>query len=197
MKRLLPFATALMISTAAHAYSITIDTHVAPNYDFFAPYVGNSGNWAAGPDHMFFSGNGVVYAAGTNIPGVVAPVGGQAFMGVDGYETIDFIGHSLNSFTLNWGSADTYNGLYLGGTYIPGETINSFLGGRTSAWVDISGVTPFTQATFLSSSAAFEFNLPSTGAATPEPSTWLMMLIGFAAIGFSIFRQRLATVSRW
>jgi hypothetical protein len=62
--------------------------------------------------------------------------------------------------------------------------------------VDISGVPSFTEATFLSSSAAFEFNLPATGAATPEPSTWAMMLIGFAAIGFSVFRQRLATVSR-
>ena len=33
--------------------------------------------------------------------------------------------------------------------------------------------------------------------AVPEPATWLMMLIGFACIGFSIFRQRLATVSQW
>jgi hypothetical protein len=37
--------------------------------------------------------------------------------------------------------------------------------------------------------------LPS--AAVPEPSTWLMALIGFACIGFSIFRQRLTTVSQW
>lgn len=31
----------------------------------------------------------------------------------------------------------------------------------------------------------------------PEPSTLVLMLIGFACIGFSIFRQRLATVSQW
>lgn len=30
----------------------------------------------------------------------------------------------------------------------------------------------------------------------PEPSTWLLFVIGMAATGFSIFRQRLATVSR-
>jgi hypothetical protein len=30
----------------------------------------------------------------------------------------------------------------------------------------------------------------------PEPSTWLLFSIGFACIGFSIFRQRLTTVSR-
>lgn len=31
----------------------------------------------------------------------------------------------------------------------------------------------------------------------PEPATWIMMALGFACLGFSAFRQRLATVSRY
>lgn len=42
------------------------------------------------------------------------------------------------------------------------------------------------------------FTDPPVGGVTgvPEASTWLMLLMGFACIGFSIFRQRLTTVSR-
>jgi len=196
MKRILTLGAALLASTAAHAYSITINTAPASGYDFFAPFVGESGNWAATPD-LFFSGDGVVRAANVSIPGVTVAVGGEAYMSVFGSETL-YIHSPRTSFALNWGSADDYNDLWLGGTHITGETIRSFLGGRDNAWVDISGVTPFTEATFISTSPAFEFNLPGpAGAATPELSTWMMGLIGFGFIGFSIFRQRLATVSRW
>ena len=38
---------------------------------------------------------------------------------------------------------------------------------------------------------------PTPIIAVPETSTWLMGLIGFACLGFSVFRQRLATVSQW
>jgi len=31
----------------------------------------------------------------------------------------------------------------------------------------------------------------------PEPATWLLFATGFACVGFSAFRQRLATVSQW
>jgi len=38
---------------------------------------------------------------------------------------------------------------------------------------------------------------PTPVIAVPETSTWVMGLIGFACLGFSVFRQRLATVSQW
>jgi hypothetical protein len=38
---------------------------------------------------------------------------------------------------------------------------------------------------------------PSSSTPVPEPATWLLFAIGMAAMGFSIFRQRLATVSKW
>jgi hypothetical protein len=31
----------------------------------------------------------------------------------------------------------------------------------------------------------------------PQPATWILFSIGFAALGFASFRQRLATVSAW
>jgi hypothetical protein len=47
--------------------------------------------------------------------------------------------------------------------------------------VTITGLGAFTQVTFSSTGNAFEFSL---GSGVPEPSTWAMMLIGFAALGF-------------
>jgi hypothetical protein len=45
--------------------------------------------------------------------------------------------------------------------------------------VRISGLAPFTQVEFSSTRNAFEFSLGA-----PEPSTWAMMLLGFAGLGF-------------
>jgi hypothetical protein len=48
--------------------------------------------------------------------------------------------------------------------------------------VRISGLAPFTTVEFSSTRDAFEFSLGAT--AIPEPSTWAMMLAGFAGLGF-------------
>jgi hypothetical protein len=50
--------------------------------------------------------------------------------------------------------------------------------------VTITGLAPFTTATFHSTANAFEFSL---GSAIPEPSTWAMMLLGFAGLGYAAF----------
>jgi hypothetical protein len=51
--------------------------------------------------------------------------------------------------------------------------------------VNITGLAPFTQVTFSSTGNAFEFSL----AAVPEPSTWAMMALGFAGLGYVAFRR--------
>ena len=38
---------------------------------------------------------------------------------------------------------------------------------------------------------------PTPMVSVPEPASWLLFAIGMMAIGFSMFRQRLATVSQW
>jgi hypothetical protein len=51
--------------------------------------------------------------------------------------------------------------------------------------VRITGLAPFTTASFSSTGNAFEFTL----ATVPEPSTWAMMVIGFAGLGYAAFRR--------
>lgn len=51
--------------------------------------------------------------------------------------------------------------------------------------VRITGLEPFTTVTFSTSGNAFEFSV----AAIPEPSTWAMMVLGFAGLGYAAFRR--------
>jgi hypothetical protein len=53
-------------------------------------------------------------------------------------------------------------------------------------WVTITGLDPFTTVDFHDAGKnAFEFSLGSV----PEPSTWAMMGLGFAALGYAAFRR--------
>jgi hypothetical protein len=55
--------------------------------------------------------------------------------------------------------------------------------------VTITGLGAFTTATFTSTANAFEFSfVPQTGGA-PEPSTWAMMMVGFAGLSYAAFRR--------
>jgi PEP-CTERM motif len=57
---------------------------------------------------------------------------------------------------------------------------------KDNQWVTITGLSAFTQASFSSTRNAFEFSL---GTAVPEPSTWAMMLVGFAGLGYAGYRR--------
>jgi len=107
-------------------------------------------------------------------------------------------GHDLNSFTFYWGSIDSYNTLTLSnGDSITGAALASELGivfdgngnSNVSRWITIFDPTPFDSFMASSSQAAFEFDM----AAVPEASTWAMMLLGFAGLGYAGCRhQRLS-----
>jgi hypothetical protein len=51
--------------------------------------------------------------------------------------------------------------------------------------VTITGLGPFTTATFSSTGNAFEFSI----AGVPEASTWAMMALGFVGLGYAAFRR--------
>jgi hypothetical protein len=51
--------------------------------------------------------------------------------------------------------------------------------------VTITGLGAFQTVTFSSTGNAFEFALASV----PEPSTWAMMALGFAGLGYAAFRR--------
>jgi len=55
--------------------------------------------------------------------------------------------------------------------------------------VRISGLAPFTQVTFSTTGNAFEFSLPGSGSAVPEPSTWAMLALGFGGLGYAASRR--------
>jgi hypothetical protein len=58
---------------------------------------------------------------------------------------------------------------------------------QDNQWVTITGLAPFTTVDFSDSGKnAFEFSL---GTGVPEPSTWAMMGLGFAALGYAAFRR--------
>jgi hypothetical protein len=58
---------------------------------------------------------------------------------------------------------------------------------ETNQWVTITGLGAFTTVDFHDAGKnAFEFSL---GSGVPEPSTWAMMAIGFAGLGYAGFRR--------
>ena len=197
---LLAGAAAIAMSASAHAYTITIDTTPPADLNFFDPYVGDSGTFTTLMGT--FSGGGTVFAAGVNDPNLnYDPVGGASYMAVVGVETLD-LKASTTSFSLDWGSPDSYNNLSLSGIAINGSPISALTLGN-GGFDTISDLSPFSVVTFSSEidgapAHAFEFSLdpPTTGAA-PEASTWVMLGLGFAALGFVGQRRRasrLATI---
>jgi hypothetical protein len=100
---------------------------------------------------------------------------------------------------LYWGSIDTYNSITLtdaaGTTTIDAAHFAALLpatgdqGPGGSQYVNIFDTNVITGITFSSTQKAFEFdNL--TLSAVPEPSTWAMMLLGFAGLGFMAYRRK-------
>ena len=121
----------------------------------------------------------------------------------DGNYTINFAASSLFSFAL--GSLDTYNTLTLlfsdsSELDFIGAGINEGLianGNQASA--DTNGRVTYTVnggpliigARFASTSNSFEFDDLAIRA-VPEPATWMMMILGFGAVGFGMRRRRSA-----
>lgn len=118
-------------------------------------------------------------------------------------------------FGLYWGSVDTYNTVdfYLGGSLIAGghytgADILPLLADGSQDDFNSARYVVFSALTFdkviLGSSgpciapgkcnfpnptAAFEIDNIATVSAVPEPATWIMMLLGFAGIGFAAYRR--------
>jgi hypothetical protein len=134
---------------------------------------------------------------------------GTPYMSVEGggTEMVTF-GSARTSIAIYWGSIDgnvnannnslavKFDGYALTGAELAGMGADG--GGNQTdpagnQLVTITGLASFTEATFSSTGNAFEFSLVTPvialTAGAPEPSTWAMMAIGFAALGYAAFRR--------
>jgi hypothetical protein len=168
----------------------------------------SSGSTATNSGLITFTTDGNV-AVGTNVNVNAAPAGDAShyLWGVGGatitfanavtrfdiyWGSIDGNGNNNNSLVLNVGS-DTITGdnlVAMGLTNGAGNQFDIF----DNQWFRISDTNPFTSFAVSSTTNAFEFDMagPSVTqtSGVPEPSTWAMMLLGFAGLGYAGFKRR-------
>lgn len=196
-------ATAILASLGfaakADAYTITISS--ASNWAMFDDIVTGSSNFT--DNGLDFSGTGMVQNGSvTNM--WAAPAGDTSnYMAVlkGELETITFP-TAQSSLLIYWGSIDGKVGenndnmlTFSNGTVISGSTLVSMglaLGNGNqksplnNEWVLISGLDPFSSVTATSTGNSFEFDMAT---AVPEGSTWGMLVLGFAGLGYAAFRK--------
>lgn len=117
-----------------------------------------------------------------------------------GSETLSMPG-VYHQFGLYWGSIDAYNQItfLLGDVEVAsysGNTLNAQppVGSNgdqsssfTNAYISFSGLS-FDKVVLSSTGNSFEFD--NISAAVPEPSTWAMLILGFAGVGFMVYRRK-------
>ena len=204
MKKFLLLSGALMLALPASASAATtINATLAP------------GSYA-GPTPTFDFETSAPISGGTvrnsNIDGVAKrptsstgkyyAVGGVAENGTPAVLSLaSFL--QIGSLSFLWGTPDTYNFFEVldgGGATIAsytGTVIQGLTGSTTGTALvtlnfDGSTINNVKALRFSSTQAAFEFDNVAV-AAVPEPGVWAMMLLGFAAIGFSLRRRENTT----
>lgn len=176
--------------------------------DFDAPLQPNGtplGNVTLGG--IDFSGSGQLFTG--TVGGISAAPFGDATQYLSilggGSQTLTF-SYLHSQFGLYWGSVDSYNTIafYNGSTLVNSYTgtqvvvaagLNSaFLGNQTSDQSNryfqfsFGSGEAFDRVVLSSTRNSFEFDNISAG--VPEPSTWAMMLIGFAGLGYAARRRQ-------
>jgi hypothetical protein len=109
------------------------------------------------------------------------------------------LNQTIKGFSLDWGSIDSYNFIDVffagggmqtfSGSLIPPSNGNQNLpASNLRVNFDFGGTRDVTSFAFRSNQNTFEWTNLAV-AAVPEPSTWMLMLMGFAAVGFSLRRK--------
>jgi hypothetical protein len=191
----------LALTGAAGAVTVTLtpETALSPNY-FVGQSVG-SNTFSVGADKWSLVSGVAGIRTGTTAQFSADPLGDTLpYMSVEGGGTEQVVfGTARTSISIYWGSIDgdqggnnNLNTLTLGSFTLTGANLVAMGASGTgdefspagNQLVTITGLAPFTTATFHSTANAFEFSL---GSAIPEPSTWAMMLLGFAGLGYAAF----------
>ena len=168
------------------------------------------GNFSGPVGGVTFSGSAII---AKNAEGTAAGISATPYHDDTKYmsilaghsETLTFNGASRTSFGLYWGSIDSYSRVdfFSGNSPTPfatyfGNTLNAVptsVGSNgnqfdfnTNAYILFSDLS-FDRVVLSSSGNSFEFDNIHVGG-VPEPSTWAMMILGFAGVGFMTYRRR-------
>ena len=195
-------------ASAAVVVQLTPETALSPNY--FVGQTTGSHDFMVGTDTWSLLSGTAGIANGTTANFSADPLGDTLpYMSVEGGGTEQVVfGTARTSLSIYWGSIDgnqggnnnlntlaiTIDGFTLTGADLvamstiadPVTGTGNQLSPSGNQLVTITGLAPFTTATFSSTNNAFEFSL---GSAVPEPSTWAMMALGFAGLGYAAFRR--------
>jgi hypothetical protein len=196
----------MAFSGAANA-TISVTLHDGPaDPQYFASEAAGQNDFTLGDITWKLVSGSAATAKGTTPNVSAAPLGmgtgpdGTTYMSVEGggVERATWA-TPQTSLSIYWGSIDgnssnlnklaiTIDGYTLTGADL--ITLGALGAGNQDApadngWVTIKGLGAFTQVAFSSTSNAFEFSL---GSPVPEPSTWAMMGLGFAGLGFMSWR---------
>jgi hypothetical protein len=196
----------LALSGAASAAIVVVATPGPMDPQYFASKgAGENGFTIDGITWSLVSG--VAETAKGSTYGVsAAPLGmgtgptGTTYMSVHGGGTeMASFATPQTSFSFYWGSIDggatnslsiTVDGYTLTGgdlmTMGKATADGSQVSPTSNELITISGLGEFSNITFHSNLNSFEFSLPTS---VPEPSTWAMMALGFAGLGYAAFRR--------
>src|ERR1700677_117702 len=218
MRNILLLTTGLagLALTGAASAAVTVTLKEGPaDPQYFAPEAAGQNNFTLGDITWTLVSGQAGTAKGTTTDVSAAPLGmgagpnGTTYMSVEGGGTeLATWATPQTSLSIYWGSIDgdaggnnNLNSLAItvdGYTLTGGDLVSMGalgLGDQNSPmdnqWVTITGLGDFKQASFSSTNNAFEFSLAS---GAPEPSTWAMMGLGFAGLGFMGWRGSRKTV---
>jgi hypothetical protein len=212
MRRALLLTTGLCwlaLTGAAGAVTVTL-TQGPEDPQYFAPEAADQNNFTlSGITWTLITG--VAHTDKGTTPGEFAapagmgtdPATGTTYFGVEGGGAeLATWATPQTSLSIYWGSIDgdvNENNLNSVAITVDGFTLTGAdlvaLGAlgtgnetdpRDNQLVTIRGLSPFTNVVFSSTGNAFEFTL---GSAIPEPSTWTMLGLGFAGLGYAAFRR--------
>jgi PEP-CTERM motif len=195
----------LALTGAAGAVTVTLtpETALSPNY-FVGQSVG-SNTFSVGTDKWSLVSGSAEIETGTIAGFAADPLGDTLpYMAVQGGGTEQVVfGTARTSLSIYWGSIDGNQGgddnnnslaISVDGYTLTGADLVALgASGRGdegspagNQLVTITGLGAFKAVTFSSTGNSFEFAL---GTPVPEPSTWAMMGLGFAGLGYAAFRR--------
>ena len=158
---------------------------------------GASGNDASGQPSATFANNisnaQTVYSGALSLTTAATGTGPQPFDYTINFSNSFFYDPTAGSLILDFliPTSATVSGSGFG--FLTFDTVNSLDDGIFSV-VDINDGAA-TSGTLSTAGAITSFQTASATGAVPEPATWAMMLVGFAAVGASIRRKHRSTLA--